>query len=117
MKQQLHISHADKQMILIAMSEFRNGLKGMGKRLFDISFNKVTNMQNSVDLDGMEMIYITQSLNVYGKKLSTDHFFEMATRYRILASEIELIRIKFQLENGPSVKKIKQQVREHLLLK
>ncbi|WP_226619842.1 hypothetical protein [Cytobacillus firmus] len=107
MKQQLQITPENKQMILNAMSEYRNGLKGTGQRLFDISFNKIRGMQSCVDLDGMEMIYVTQSLNFYGKQLSASKIFEMATKYRMLASDIERIRIKFQLENGPTVKKNK----------
>lgn len=107
MKQQLKISRENKQMILKAMSQYRNGLKGMGQRLFDISFNKIRGMKSCIDLDGMEMIYVTQSLNFYGKQLSASQFFEMATKYRMLASDIERIRIKFQLENGPTVKKNK----------
>jgi hypothetical protein len=107
LKQQLNLTRENKQMILNAMAEYRNGLNGMGQRIFDISFNKIRGMKSCIDLDGMEMIYVTQSLNSYGKRLSASQIFEMATKYRMLASDIERIRIKFQLENGPTVKKSK----------
>lgn len=105
MKQTISLNQTHKNMIESAMKYYQGSLQGMGQRLFDIAFNKVRGIvTDSVDLDGMEMIYVTQALNSYGKKLSSLREFEGAARYRMLASHIEKIRITFQRQHSPILK-------------
>jgi hypothetical protein len=108
MKQTISLDRTHKIMVAKAMKFYQGSLQGMGKRLFDIAFNKVLEMgEDSVDLDGMEMIYVTQALNSYGKKLSSLKEYEGAACYRSLASHIEKTRISFQREHSPILKKKK----------
>ncbi|EWG08865.1 hypothetical protein [Cytobacillus firmus] len=107
MKQLLHIPGTQKDMILTSMEVHRQGLNGMGKRLFDIAYSKILKMDHSVELDGMEMMYVSQALNSFGKRLAGIRLFDEAGNYRSMAMEMERIRINFQRTNGPSVKKEK----------
>lgn len=107
MKQILNFNSSNHSMILTAMAAFRQDLEGMGKRLFDIAFNKVKGAKPSVELDGMEMIYVTQSLNKYGKQLRKVGRMDESEQYRLLGSEVERIRFNFQYTNGPKIGKKK----------
>lgn len=108
MRQRLYLLPVQREMLKNAMRNQRKGLSGMGLRLFDIVFNKVEGMKRTVELDGMEMIYLSQSLNAYGKKLSNTGKFTESQHYRMLAMEMEGIRIYFQQTNGPKVQIKKQ---------
>lgn len=103
MKQLLHIPGAQKEMILTSMEVHRQRLKGMGKRLFDIAYSKILKMNHSVELDGMEMMYVSQALNSFGKRLAGIRLFDEAGNYRSMAMEMERIRINFQRTNGPKI--------------
>lgn len=107
MKQILKFNSNNHSMILTAMTAFRQDLEGMGQRLFDIAFKKVRNAAPSVELDGMEMIYVTQSLNKYGKQLRKMGRMDESEQYRLLGSEVERIRFNFQYTNGPKIDKKK----------
>ena len=107
MKQPIVLSSGQQEMIKTAMQFKRSTLQGMNKKLFDIAFNKVNQMDHVVELDGMEMIYLAQSMNKYAKYLSKRGEIEKSKLYRAAAEGIEIIRIKFQMENGPKVKKEK----------
>lgn len=107
MKQALFLVPVQREMIKTAMRSHRLSLVGSGQMLFDISYNKIKNMNVKVELDGMELIYIAQSLNSYAKKLITAKKFVEANKYRGMGLEIEQIRIQFQLQYGPKVKKEK----------
>ncbi|UOE54942.1 hypothetical protein [Cytobacillus oceanisediminis] len=107
MKQILHIPDTQKEMILTSMEVHRQGLKGTGKRVFDIAYNKILKMDHSLELDGMEMMYVSQALNSYGKKLVGSRLYDEAGTYRSMAMEMERIRINFQRTNGPKIKKEK----------
>lgn len=108
MKQRLYLLSVQREMLKNAMRSHRKSLAGMGQKLFDIVFTKVKGMNRTVELDGMEMIYISQSLNSYAKKLSNAGKIADSQHYRILAMEIEQIRIWFQQTNGPKVQIKKQ---------
>lgn len=103
MKQRLYLLSVQREMLKNAMRSHRKSLAGMGQKLFDIVFTKVKGMNRTVELDGMEMIYISQSLNSYAKKLSNAGKIADSQHYRMLAMEIEQIRIWFQQTNGPKV--------------
>ncbi|TYS50113.1 hypothetical protein [Bacillus infantis] len=107
MKQILKLNSSDHSMIITAMTAFRQELEGMGQLLFDIAFNKLREAQPSVELDGMEMIYVTQSLNKYGKQLREMDRLDQSERYRLLGAEIERVRFNFQYTNGPKIGKKK----------
>ncbi|PKG23928.1 hypothetical protein [Niallia nealsonii] len=107
MKQAIYLLNTQKQMVITAMEFHRSTLQGMNKKLFDIAFNKVNRMDEVLELDGMEMIYLTQSMNRYAKYLSKLGEIYESKLYRAAAEGIEIIRIKFQMENGPKVKKEK----------
>jgi hypothetical protein len=103
MKQRLYLLTVQREMLKNAMRNQRKSLDGMGERLFDIVYSKIEVMNRSVELDGMEMIYISQSLNSYAKKLSNAGKITDSQHYRMLAMEIEQIRIWFQQTNGPKI--------------
>ncbi|WLR54313.1 hypothetical protein LC048_17965 [Mesobacillus subterraneus] len=103
MKQRLYLLTVQREMLKNAMRNHRKTLTGMGQQLFDIALIKVGGMNRVVELDGMEMIYISQSLNSYAKKLSNAGKIVDSQHYRMLAMEIEQIRIWFQQTNGTKV--------------
>lgn len=105
MKQAIHIKSEARDLILVAMEFHRKQLDGLGQRLFDIAFNKMHRSDTVFKLDGMEMIYISQSLNKYHKHLCAIHKYHDAERYRFLAAQIEKIRITFQMTYGPKIEK------------
>ncbi|CEG25971.1 hypothetical protein [Bacillus sp. B-jedd] len=107
MKQGIYLQPVQREMIKTAMRAYRKGLNGLGQRLFDIAYNKVKDMGRRIELDGMEMIFISQSLNQHGKGLSASGKIVESRHYRHLAMGIEDIRIHFQQTNGPKVKKEK----------
>ena len=108
MKQTIYLNSEQHSIIQKAMSSFRNGLGRMDQKLFDIAFNKVLGMNESVDLDGMEMIFITQSLNKYAKKLVANGQYIDSEPFRNLGREIEQIRFEFQYKNAPQLIKAKR---------
>jgi hypothetical protein len=106
MKQAIFLFPAQRELIKTAMRFNRQSLQGMSQKLFDIAYNKVKSMDGFVvKLDGMEMIYVTQSLHKYGKYLSRLHKFEESEIYRSHAVQMDLIRETFQRENGPKKEK------------
>ncbi|UII56684.1 hypothetical protein LS684_04255 [Cytobacillus spongiae] len=107
MKQSIYLIPAQRELIKTAMRSYRLGLEGIGQRLFDIAYKKVLSMNNQIELDGMEMIYIAQALNKCGKVLSSSGKYREAQIYRQLAQEVECIRIQFQRTNGPKITKEK----------
>jgi len=107
MKQSIFLFHQQKEMIIIAMQYNRLTIQGMNKKLFDISFNKVNQNNNPVELDGMEMILVSQSLHKYGKFLSNSNQMKKSKQYRIYGDIFEEIRKNFQKQNGPKLKKSK----------
>ncbi|MFP9128520.1 hypothetical protein [Niallia sp. BSM11] len=78
----------------------------MNKKLFDIAFNKVNQENNLVELDGMEMILVSQSLHKYGKFLSNSNQIIESKQFRIYGEIFEKIRTDFQKQNGPKLKKL-----------
>lgn len=105
MKQAIYLQKVQKEMIKTSMRFYRERLSGLGKDMFDISFSKINEMDGTrVELDGMEMIYIAQSLNSYAKYLSAYKKYIESYHFRIFASEFEEIRIHFQRMNGPKIK-------------
>lgn len=107
MKQAIYLLPVQREMIKNAMKNYRKGLTGIGQKMFDISYNKIMQMNRTVELDGMEMIYISQALNKHGKQLSAVGKFYESEHYRIIAMEVERIRITFQYQYGPKVQKEK----------
>ncbi|MGG4470054.1 hypothetical protein ABER68_18600 [Paenibacillus alvei] len=105
MKQPIFIFPEQREMLIRAMSYNRSTLQGMNKKLFDIAFNKVNQKNNSVELDGMEMILVSQSLHKYGKFLSNSNQIIESKQYRIFGEIFEKIRKDFQKRNGSKVKK------------
>jgi radical SAM superfamily enzyme len=88
-----------------AMSEYRGSLKGIQKRLFDISFNKIINTLNGhTELDGMEMEYIILSLRKQGLKFHKLKMVREASFNFSLALWIEAKKKGFQKSNGPQIK-------------
>ncbi|WP_299090435.1 hypothetical protein [uncultured Metabacillus sp.] len=104
MKQTIKLTNLQKDMSVIAMRNYRKTLNGLGQKLFDIAFKKVQQMNEEVKLDGMEMIYITQSLRFQGKEYAQSGNQEMAVLYREFGNRIELIRFEFQRRNNPLLK-------------
>lgn len=107
MKQSIFLSDKQKVMVIKAMNYNRLTLQGMNKKLFDIAFNKVNQNHNEVELDGMEMILVSQSLHKYGKFLSCSKQLKESKKYRIYGDSFEGIRKNFQKVNGPKLKKSK----------
>ncbi|MCT2347142.1 hypothetical protein M4D71_23610 [Niallia taxi] len=107
MKQSIFLLKEQKAMVIIAMNYNRSTLRGINKRLFDIAFNKVNQIHNPVELDGMEMILVSQSLHKYGKFLSNSKQIKESKQYRIYGDVFEEIRKNFQSLNGPKIKKTK----------
>lgn len=105
MKQSIFIFQEQKIMLIRAMHYNRSTLQGMNKKLFDIAFNKVNQENNPVELDGMEMILVSQSLHKYGKFLSNSNQIIESKQYRIYGEIFEKIRKDFQKQNGPKFKK------------
>lgn len=105
MKQSIHMKSEARDMIIIAMEFHRKELDGLGQKLFDIAYNKMNRPETIFKLDGMEMIYVAQSLNKYRKHLSSLHKHHEAERYKYLAAQMEKIRICFQMANGPKIEK------------
>ncbi|MGQ4668607.1 hypothetical protein ACUIJN_22775 [Metabacillus halosaccharovorans] len=106
MKQTINFSTEQKIMVLIAMDNYRSTLNGLGQRMFDIAYNKIKDMKSHVDLDGMEMIYVTQALRYHGKALAFKEKKRtvLVNRFRIFADQIEDIRKAFQTKNNPMEK-------------
>jgi len=107
MKQSIFLLEEQKDMVIIAMNYNRLTLQGMNKKLFEIAFNKVNQNHNPVELDGMEMILVSQSLHKYGKFLSDSKQIKESKQYRIYGDIFEEIRKNFQKLNGPKYKKSK----------
>jgi len=107
MKQSIFLLEEQKDMVTIAMNYNRLTLQGMNQKLFDIAFNKVNQNNNPVELDGMEMILVSQSLHKYGKFLSNSNQIKESKKYRIYGDIFEEIRKNFQKLNGPKLKKSK----------
>ncbi|WP_141433004.1 hypothetical protein [Bacillus sp. 03113] len=107
MKQAIYLTPVHREMIKTAMRFYRKGLSGSGKQLFDIAFGKVNKMDKRIELDGMEMVYITQSLSKYGKYFCEIGKYCEGEIYRMQGMEMERIRIYFQYQNGPRVDKTK----------
>ncbi|WP_437831716.1 hypothetical protein ACQRXC_08655 [Niallia taxi] len=107
MKQSIFLLEEQKGMVIIAMNYNRLTLQGMNKKLFDIAFNKVNQDHTPVELDGMEMILVSQSLHKYGKFLSISKQLKESKKYRIYGDTFEEIRKNFQRMNGPKLKKSK----------
>lgn len=95
-KETIKFTNFQKDMVIISMRNFRNTKDRMGQKLFDIAFEKVQKMDNQVDLDGMEMIYITQSLRFQSKKFAQDGKKEISNLYRRFGDEMEQTRKDFQ---------------------
>jgi hypothetical protein len=88
-----------------AMSEYRGSLKGVQKRLFDISYNKIINSFNGrTELDGMEMEYIILSLRKQALKFHKLKMIREASFNFSLALWIEAKKKGFQKSNGPQIK-------------
>jgi len=107
MKQSIFLFQNQKEMVIKSMEYYRSTLQGMSKKLFDIAFNKVNQNINPVELDGMEMILVSQSLHKYGKFLSNSKQIKESKQYRIYGDIFEDIRKNFQKRNGPKLKKSK----------
>lgn len=107
MKQSIFLLGEQKDMVIKAMNYNRLTLQGMNKKLFDIAFNKLNQNHNAVELDGMEMILVSQSLHKYGKFLSYSKQLKESKKYRIYGDSFEEIRKNFQKLNGPKFKKSK----------
>ena len=105
MKQSIFLLEEQKDMVIVAMIYNRSTLQGMNKKLFDIAFNKVNKNYKPVELDGMEMILVSQSLHKYGKFLSNSNQIIESKQYRIYGEIFEKIRKDFQKHNGPKLKK------------
>lgn len=105
MKETIKPSKFQKDMITISMRNFRNTQKGIGRKLFDISYLKIKNMNDQVELDGMEMIYIAQSLRFQSKQFAQSGRNELARLYRSYGDQIEEIRKAFQMRNIPEIVK------------
>ncbi len=105
MKQSIFLFQKQKLMLIRAMNYNRSTLQGMNKKLFDIAFNKVNQEYNPVELDGMEMILVSQSLHKYGKFLSNSNQILESKQYRIYGEIFEKIRKDFQKQNGPKLNK------------
>ncbi|MED3965022.1 hypothetical protein [Niallia taxi] len=105
MKQSIFLFEDQKEMVIIAMNYNRSTLIGVNKKLFDIAFNKMLQKNNPVELDGMEMILVSQSLHKYGKFLSNSKQIKESKKYRIYGDIFEEIRKNFQQLNGPKFKK------------
>ena len=101
MKQTIKLTKFQKDMIVNAMENFKLTLSDERKRLLDIPFTKVKNAENQVDLDGMEMILVTQSLRICSKHLAKRGSKELSYWYRKLADEVEEIRVRYQNNNSP----------------
>lgn len=108
MKQSIYLLEEQKHMVIIAMNYYRTTLQGMNKKLFDIAFNKVNKNDTPLELDGMEMILISQSLHKYGKFLSNSKQLVESRKYRIYGDIFEEIRGDFQKMNGLNLKNLKQ---------
>jgi hypothetical protein len=108
MKQTLRLNIEQHSLVKDAMGAFREGLERMDQRLFDIAFNKILTMENSVELDGMEMIFITQALNKFAKNLIINGQYVKSEPFRMLGMEIEDIRFNFQYQNAPQIIKSKR---------
>lgn len=108
MKQTIYLNIEQHDIVQKAMGLFRNGLGRMDQKLFDIAFNKVLEMRDSVDLDGMEMIFITQALNKHAKQLVASGQYIESEPFRNLGREIEQIRFEFQYNNAPQLIKAKR---------
>ncbi|MCV9886270.1 hypothetical protein [Metabacillus halosaccharovorans] len=108
MKETIKPSKFQKEMITISMINFRNTQKGMGRKLFDISYQKVQKMNEQVELDGMEMIYISQSLRFQSKQFAQSGRNELAKLYRGYGDQIEKVRKAFQMRNMPEIAKNKK---------
>ncbi|WP_437831472.1 hypothetical protein ACQRXC_07955 [Niallia taxi] len=104
MKQSIFLIQEQKVMLIRAMNYNRLTLQGMNKKLFDIAFKKVNQENNPVELDGMEMILVSQSLHKYGKFLSNSNQIIESRQYRIYGEIFEKIRHDFQRRNGPKLK-------------
>ncbi|MFP7469978.1 hypothetical protein SFC55_03135 [Niallia taxi] len=107
MKQSIFLLEEQKDMVIIAMNYNRSTLQGMNKKLFDIAFNKVNQNLNPVELDGIEMILVSQALHKYGKFLSHSKQIKESVQYRIYGDIFEEIRKNFQRLNGPKFKESK----------
>ncbi|MFC0188206.1 hypothetical protein ACFFJY_07920 [Fictibacillus aquaticus] len=105
MKEKIALIRTDLAMIKNAMSRYRKGLEGFNRKLFDISFNKVLAAKHSVEMDGMEMIMMHRSLNMYahalskaGKRIEAEHYYR-------LSKWIDQTRARFQQTYGPKIEK------------
>jgi hypothetical protein len=88
-----------------AMSEYRGSLKGVQKRLFDISYNKIINTFNGrTELDGMEMEYIVLSLRKQALQFHKLKKVREANFNFTLALVIENKKKNFQRTKGPQIK-------------
>lgn len=107
MKQAIYLAPVHKEMMKTAMRYHRQLLKDSRRQLFDIGYQKVNNSDVKVELDGMEMICICQSLFIYAKSLTKHKKYAESKNYRGIAQQLEVIRIQFQQENGPKIRKEK----------
>ncbi|WP_368657662.1 hypothetical protein AB3Z07_21360 [Metabacillus halosaccharovorans] len=108
MKEIIKPSKFQKDMITISMRNFRTTQQGIGQKLFDISYQKVQNMNEQIELDGMEMIYIAQSLRFQSKQFAQSGRNELAKLYRGYGDQIEEVRKAFQMRNMPEIAKNKK---------
>ncbi|UOE96053.1 hypothetical protein [Alkalihalobacillus sp. LMS39] len=101
-------SHIEMSLIIEAMTMHSYSLSGFEKKLFDLDLDKVRSRKKKVELDGCGLKQIAIALRrkgitihrLYGNK----RYVEERKKCFNLAIDIDLIRIKFQQENGPKVK-------------
>ncbi|MBM7606019.1 hypothetical protein JOC75_004047 [Metabacillus crassostreae] len=108
MKETIKLSIFQKDMVIVAMRNFRNTKDRMGQKLFDVAFEKVRKMNKQVELDGMEMIYITQSLRFQSKEFAQEGKKEVSHLYRNFGDQLEEVRKAFQMRNLPEILKNKK---------
>ncbi|MGN7938531.1 hypothetical protein [Metabacillus sp. 22489] len=104
MKQSIKLTNFQKDLALVAMRNYRKTFSGDGQKLFDISYKKVQQMEKEIELDGMEMIYLTQALRFQGKEYFHTNNKELSMLYRDFGNQIENIRFVFQHKNNPLLK-------------
>lgn len=106
MRQTIFTTPEQKKMIVYAMENHRKTIKGkMNKKMFDIALDKMKEMRGSVELDGMELIYVSQSLRTQAKSLIATGKAHSALVFRKLGDTVELIRTDFFKDVVLSIKK------------
>ncbi|MGC4375891.1 hypothetical protein WD019_02960 [Fictibacillus sp. Mic-4] len=97
----IHLLPAELGLIKTAMRAYSYQIEGWKKRLFDIAFGRVLKSNGTLEMDGMEMEYVTMALRKYGWFHFMNQRKETAKIYFELAQWIKEKKVEFQQKNNP----------------